>query len=63
MFVERESKMKIAIYLTFAFLSIVTVAQTDDSVHVDSNLSFMSTLDDTTDVNLFGADSQIKNCG
>ena len=55
--------MKIAIYLTFAFLSIVTVAQTDDSVHVDSNLSFMSTLDDTTDVNLFGADSQIKNCG
>ncbi len=49
--------MKIALCLTFAFLSLATVAQTDDFVHVDSHLSFLSMLDDTTDVNLFGADN------
>ena len=49
--------MKIALCLTFAFLSLAAVAQTDDSVHIDSNLSLLSTLDDTADVNIFGADN------
>jgi hypothetical protein len=49
--------MKIALCLTFAFLSLAAVSQTDDSVHIDSHLSLLSTLDDTADVNIFGADN------
>lgn len=49
--------MKVTFLLIVAFFVMIDCAYAQDSSQVDSYLLFLSTFDDTTDVNLFGPDN------
>jgi len=49
--------MRMTLLLLVAFCCVIGRADAQKTPHVDDHLSFYSTLDDTTDVNLFGPDN------